>query len=216
MANPLVKKLGPLETWQWLALGGGGGLLLYLYERNKKPSEETPTSELAGSTNNPLTEGSGTGGGAEGNSPTPAPGPIGEPGPAGVPGTPAEIPAGLSEARINALEGEVERLNNPPVGSHTVAPQAKANPYPLVNPANGQHYKIVHEKGKVVHQYANGHKVVIGKKSKTKAGHTAPVSHARPKPLKVKAKRPAPKPQRKPVHHAAAPAKKPAKKKAKR
>lgn len=202
MANPLTNKLGPLETWQWLAIGGGGGLLLYLYERNKKPKEETGT-ELAGSTTNPLAEGAGTSGGGEGNSsqPAPVPGVIGEPGPAGAPGTPAE-PSGISEARLEALEASVERNNNPPVGSHTVAPVHKGAAFPLVNPANGEHYKVTHEKGKTVHVYHSGRKVVVGAKSKTKAGHTAPAKHGRPKPLKVKAKRPAPKPPRVVSSHA--------------
>lgn len=216
MANPLTNKLGPLATWQWLAIGGGGGLLLYLHERNKAPKEEG--TELAGSTTNPLTEGATPGGGSgESAQPAPVPGVIGEPGPAGAPGAPGE-PSQIDEARLEAAESAIERLNVPPVGSHTVAPQAKGQAFPLVNPANGEHYKVVHEKGKTIHKYHSGRAVVVGgAKSKTKAGHTAPAKHGRPKPLKVKPKA-KPKPPHVVASHAQprSAAKKPAKKKGKR
>lgn len=177
MANTLTRKLGPLTVWQWVAIGGGTGLLLYLYERNKKPSEGEEGSSLVGSTNNPI---SGGGGGGE-YQPSPVAGPIGEPGPPGPAGLSAPE---ISEARLENIEGQIERLNKPPTGKSTVAPQGH-NSFPLVNPANGQKYKQVKEKGHTVHLYENGHKVVLAARSRTKAGSTAKPSHARPKRLSV-------------------------------
>lgn len=197
MADPLTRKLGPLPVWQWVAIGGGTGLLLYLYERNKAPAGEESAS-LAGSTNNPISGG----GGGEGAQGLPVAGPIGEPGIPGPPGTPA---AEISTTRLEAIEGQIERLNKPPTGKSTVAPQG-SNKFPLTNPANGQKYKQVHEKGKTVHVYASGKRVVLGARPKTKAGHTAKPSHAKAPRLKVPTAA---------AHKAPVPAKKPAAKKVK-
>lgn len=180
--NALTRKLGPLPVWQWVAIGGGTGLLLYIYEKNKKPAEETGPG-LAASTPNPF-GGGGAGGGGEGlGLGQPVAGPIGEPGPIGAPG-----PPGVSEiapARIEAIESEIAALNSPPTAKKGTAPQK--NPFPFTNPTNGQKYRTEKKNGKTIHVYANGHRVVLANhRSKTKAGHTAKPSHARPKKLAVK------------------------------
>lgn len=45
------KKLGPLETWQWLAIGAAAGILYYLYQRyqaNQAANSSTGTTTTSG------------------------------------------------------------------------------------------------------------------------------------------------------------------------
>lgn len=43
-ADDLTKKVGPLKLWQWIAIGGGGILAYYLYERYKSGSSSSSSS----------------------------------------------------------------------------------------------------------------------------------------------------------------------------
>lgn len=87
--NVLTRKLGPLQTWQWAALIGlGGGVLYYVRNRATGSSSSTDTSSLdsAGS----IDDGTGDGGllgGVPGVGDEGPAGPAGPPGKQGEPGT---------------------------------------------------------------------------------------------------------------------------------
>jgi|HubBroStandDraft_4_1064222.scaffolds.fasta_scaffold02983_17 hypothetical protein len=197
--NPLTHKLGPLPLYQWLLIGGGLGAALYLYEKDHKSTAEEPKEELAGSTNNPFAGGGGSGEGGGASSLPGIAGPIGEPGPAGAAGAPgAQLTAG-QEATLSAA---AERLNNPPVGAETVAPQAKAVPSAKAKGEpktthevnkNGEHFTVhTYADGKVekfqttAEQAADAVERAATKKAKTKAGDTGKISHAKKAPLKAR------------------------------
>ena len=212
-SNPLRKKIGPLEVWQYVAIGTSAGFMYYLYEKKKGDSTE-PKEELAASTPNPYAPGGGGSGESGGGAALPGvPGVIGEPGPAGAPGTPG---ASLTPEQETTLTQAAEALNKPPTASSTVAPQAK--PKPAAGEPKTTHTVNKYGEHFTVHEYASGRKEVFqtaaekaaakGERAlynrthkKTKAGDTAKRSHARPKPLKAaprhvakKAKPPARKP----------------------
>lgn len=165
------RKVGRLKLWQWLAIGGATGLVLYAYKKGKTSEEPKVAGGLAASVPNP------TGGGGEGlaggalQAPA-APGAPGEPGPPGPSGTPA-APAALSP-EIEALPGQIAELNgrinslNNGLPAATMKPAASGTRFPQVNPRTGEHYRTVHEHGKVVHEYHSGKKVVV---SAAKASH---------------------------------------------
>jgi hypothetical protein len=214
MANALTKKLGPLQAWQWLAIGGGGGLMLYLYERNKSSTgSETPEGELAGSTNNPFGEGGGSTGAGETTAATaPAAGPIGEPGPGGAPGTPAQE---LSAGQLETLNKVEEGLNSPPVGTQAVAPVTPATQFgsrdftrKTLTGKTGAEFQTKTIKGKLAHVYdaaVQGGQTVKGVGGKdnvvflarsTGAGKTTKADRSKKPPLKAPKPKPTPKPEK--------------------
>lgn len=181
----LRKKVGPLEVWQYAAIGTGLGGILYLYKSKKggggeeeksQKEKELLEEELAATRfgGNPL-GGAGSGGGSSGGTPTAIPTAAEiasnihpEAGVAGAPGAPGAPGEGLSEAQENALNSLVEGReagNNPPTGSQQTAPQAKSRPEQLglqgVN-SKGEKYKTgINSKGQYVHEYVDGRKVVL-------------------------------------------------------
>lgn len=215
--NELNKKLGPLKLWQWLVIGLGTGGVIYLWKRSHEGStakEVNPEEEekLLGAL-----RAAGSGGGGEssggGGSNVAAPGPVGLTGEAGAPGIAgpqgeAFNPAPI-ESRLSSVEQQLSQNNPAAALTHTAAPAKKAaGDFTHVNPANGQHYKIEHEKGKTVHVYRNGHRVVVGGAKKPTGHQQKPRPAKRPKPhpihKRVTVHHPAPhRAAPKPVHHPA-------------
>jgi hypothetical protein len=228
----LSKKVGPLDIWQYIAIGTGLGVILYVYKKNhaskgegnaelEKAQKEKELAEEEASNlrfNGPSSAGGGNtgagGGGTSQTGPTAAeiaalvqPGPAGAPGAAGPPGESAQS------------------FNTPPTGEASVAPIATRQTHAPTNPligknAKGEQYTLkFNSKGQPEHVYKGGRTVVLvgnaakegikildkaGKGGKrAKAGDTAKINHSKAKPLKVPHKTPAKK----------APAKHPAKKK---
>jgi hypothetical protein len=211
----LDKKLGPLKLWQWVAIGTAAGVAVYLYKKSSESAtakEVNPEEEekLLGA----LDKAAGSGGGGEGSSGSnvAAPGPVGLTGEPGAPGPAGAAPETVNLAPIEASISNLEHqlaTNNPPTVSHNTASQKKGvGEFTHVNPANGQHYKVVSEKGKTVHVYQNGHRVVVGSPKKATGAQQKPKAPKRPKPTpihkRVTVHHVAPhKAAPKPVHHAA-------------
>lgn len=207
----LSKKVGPLDVWQYVAIGTGLGVIYYVYKKNHteaNPEEESKLQkekelleeELSAtrSGGNPLA-GSGSGGGSSNSGPTAAEVAALVPaGPAGAPGAPGAEGEAPQTAKVENY-GEVG--NTPPTGTQTVAPQkaslSGAN-------AKGEHYTVaVGKNGIIYHDYANGRKVALtasaskaavaalnaaglgGSKIKKQAGDTAPANHTKKPKLKA-------------------------------
>lgn len=156
--NPLRKKVGPLEVWQYVAIGTSAGFMYWLYKKKKsETSEVNPEEEekLLGA----LDKGAG-GGGGEGTAgsvnPTTAPaaeGPKGEAGPAGPAGSPGpqgEAPSAGLEAQVNALEEDLVK-NQPPTQTHNGAAQALPKGY--VKNSKGEAYRTVVKGNGIFHEY---------------------------------------------------------------
>lgn len=208
----LDKKIGPLKLWQWLVIGGGTGILIYLYEKKKSSEGINPEEEekLLGA----LSRGGGGGGeGSTGSSGSSLPvpgleGPAGAPGPAGPQGPVGEAPARTLEAQVENLEKQTQSLqsevakNNPPAKSHTSAPQALPKGY--VKNKKGEAYRTVVKGNGIFHEYKNR----TGPSKVVKIGtvHKAapkPKRTSRPKPVAHKIapkKHPVPKKKKEPVH----------------
>jgi hypothetical protein len=192
--NPLKKKIGPLEGWQWLAIVGGGGLTYYLYKKSHESKEGISPEEeekiLGGLDKG--TGGGGSGGGAESTLPgfthetmgvPGSAGPAGEAGiagPAGDAGPQGEAPSAGIEARVSAIE-EDQIKNNPKTTSHNGAPQA--NPKGWTRNAKGELYRVVTKGKDVYHEY----KERKGPSKILKVGEkkTPPKKTKRPKPTPV-------------------------------
>lgn len=61
VSNLLTRKLGPLKTWQWAAIGGGAGLAYYYYKSRKSGSSATgananPTNAIDPATGMPYSQ----------------------------------------------------------------------------------------------------------------------------------------------------------------
>jgi hypothetical protein len=202
----LHKKLGPLEVWQYVAIGTSAGFMYYLYSQKKTAGEETAAGEKEGEYigGDPLTGGGGgSNPGGAGSGPTAAEiaalVPVGPAGAPGAPGPPGE--AGAAGAPSTTPETPGDTLNNPPTGKATTAPQKKTLPN-IEEGTNkkGEKYTIsrVTKNGVkyVVHTYRNGRKEfmkVAGKGKGSKAGDTHKPSRARKPPLKAPKPKPAPK-----------------------
>ena len=210
----MKKKIGPLELWQWLLIGGGTVLAYYLYESKKKSSSEVNPEEeekLLGALDK-ATGGGGGSGGSEGNTtstaatPVPStPGPegvAGVAGPAGPAGPQGEAPSAGLEAQVNALEQDVIK-NQPPATSNTSAPQ-KLPKGEFKNAQNGLiERKFIKGKG-IFHEYVTGGKGIkkgtvykVGTVHKPKAPAKR-VTKPKPVAKKVAAKKVAAKT---PAHH---------------
>lgn len=205
----LHKKLGPLEVWQYVAIGTSAGFMYYLYKKKTEEGAETAAGEKEGEYigGNPLAGGGGSGSNP-GTGPTAAEiaalVPIGPAGAPGAPGPPGE--AGAAGAPSTTPETPGDTLNNPPTGKAAAAPQKRNLPN-IGEGTNkkGEKYTIsrVTKNGVkyVVHTYHNGRKEfmkVAGKGKGSKAGDTHKPSRARKPPLKA----PKPKPKPAPKHKA--------------
>lgn len=197
MKDVLHKKIGKFKAWQLALMGGGIGL--FLYERNKQNSgatSETPVEGLAKSTNNPLAGENGLGG-FGGGSPEQIPGAPGEPGAPGAPGVEQFTPK-----QVEQLDDFLNRQNNPPPVKKSPAPQASR--FTQTN-SKGEKFYTEHSKGKITHVYKNKKVVVAAgkriahpnphhKRTHAGGGGVRAISHARPKPAShPKAKSGAPK-----------------------
>lgn len=205
----LEKKIGPLKLWQWIVIGGGTGVLVYLYEKKKSSEGVNPEEEekLLGALSR------AGGGGGEGSSGTsgatlPVPGLEGPAGAPGIAGPAGENPARTLEAQVENLERQTQTLqseltkNNPPAKSHTSTPQGLPKGY--VKNSKGEAYRTVVKGNGIFHEYKNR----SGPSKIVKVGTVhkpapKPKRTTRPKPIahKVAAKKAAAKKKKKePVH----------------
>jgi hypothetical protein len=167
--NPLKKKVGPLEVWQYVTIGTAAGLMYWLYKKKTSESKEVNPEEEekllgaldkgAGGGGSGGGEGSGTGTGQIGvpGSPGPA-GEAGIAGPAGISGPQGEAPSAGLEAKVSALEEDVVK-NQPPTSSHTGAPQALPKGE-FRNAQNGGIERTFTKAGQIYHEYVKAGKGV--------------------------------------------------------
>jgi hypothetical protein len=216
--NPLRKKVGPLEVWQYLTIGTGAGLMLYLYKKKHAEGKEVNPEEeekLLGG----LSKGGGGGGGegagvwgdgqGSGNLGVPGvEGPKGQEGiagPAGDQGPAGEAPSAGLEAQVNALQEDLAKNQPPSAGTHNGA--AQATPKGWTKNAKGELYRQVIKGDKIVHEYKDrkGPKknVVVGKVHKP----APPKKRKKPTPIQHRvvakgapAKKTPAKEKHKPVH----------------
>lgn len=116
--NPLRKKLGPLEVWQYAAIGISLGGILYLYKKGSENKSNTPEEEehLLGA----LRSAPGGESIPSGISNTPMTPGVGEPGPPGIPGEPG-APGAPGAVAETAGQEQVKKEMSP----HVSAPPAK-------------------------------------------------------------------------------------------
>lgn len=186
--NPLKKKVGPLEIWQYVTIGTGAGLMYWLYKKKTASKAEVNPEEeekLLGALDKG-TGGGGSGGGegsAQGTgqigvpgSPGPA-GEVGIAGPAGISGPQGEAPSAGLEAKVSALE-EDRVKNNPPSGSHNGAPQAL--PKDESRNGKGEIFRTIVKGNGIFHEYLN--RKGPSKLVKVGTTHKPPKKTKRPKP----------------------------------
>ncbi len=203
----LDKKIGPLKLWQWLVIGGGTGVLVYLYERKKSSEGVNPEEEekLLGALSR--AGGGGGEGSSAGGSSLPVPGLEGPAGAPGISGPQGESPARTLEAQVENLEKQeqdlqakqaaIEAKNKPPTQSHNGAPHALPKGY--VKNSKGEAYRTVIKGNNIFHEYKN-------RKGPSKVVRVGAVHKAKP---------PAKRPKPKPVAHRVTAKKAPARKKKK-
>lgn len=194
--NELKKKIGPLELWQWLALGAAAGAaLLILHKKGGGEAKEVNPEEeekLLGALARSGGGGGETGGGGSsggvGAEPAAVAAPIpGEPGPQGPQGESVNLTP--LENQIGHVEQELAENHPAAAQAKTTAPAAK-NQGLVKNPANGEAYKTVHEKGKTYHVYpgrkgANAKILVGGAKSESTGKDAKRKPAKRPKPVPI-------------------------------
>lgn len=130
------KKLGPLKTWQWIAIAGAAGLL-YWYE--KKKSETTTTSEVSPSesfaTGNEVGQSTG-GSGAASEQPAPAT--------SASNNTEAATAPGLGAGQLFATElEEVKTGREALANSGLIPPSEGANNSAVKSHAEKEHTRIL-------------------------------------------------------------------------
>lgn len=211
MMGELKKKIGPLELWQWIAIGTAAGVALYLFKSGHATAkaEVNPEEEekLLGSLERGGGGGGETGGSSAGTPAVAAPevGPAGPAGAAGESPNIAPLEAGLQAVQSDeaALRAELQNNNPPSAETHQGAAQGKGSQ--LVKNSKGEGYRTVEKKGKTFHEYP-GRK---GADKLVRVGGAKPKSTGDAQKHKP-AKRPKPTPIHKRVTVQHAPAKRPA------
>ena len=211
--NPLRKKVGPLEVWQYVTIGTAAGLMYWLYKKKTGEGKEVNPEEeekLLGA----LSKAGGgggegfSGGSGAGSSSLPVPGvegPKGQEGiagPAGISGPQGEAPSAGLEAKVSALEEDVVKNQPPSAATHNGASQATPKGW-TKNP-KGELFRQVIKGNTVYHEYKDrkgpSKLLAVGKV------HKPAPPKKRPKPTPVTHKVAAKKaPAKKPAEHKSKP-----------
>lgn len=154
----LRKKVGPLEVWQYLAIGGSLGFIYYLYTSKSKSKKEGLSPEEEEKLLGALRAGAGGSESVPGGIPSSPPtttASVGEPGPPGTPGVAgaaAPVGEGVTQGELAATNAKIEALQNTKTGagltSATGAPAKKA--------AGERHITKKGPNGEVLHYTVHG------------------------------------------------------------